>query len=234
MPEASVDNKGTIVQYIGDTNNTYTTGYFYQVVEETIINEDGTETIIYKWEEIIAPTSNFNEIIGNLENLNTEDKSNLVNAINEVMNNSGGGITELTEDTVDIRELPVGIYLLNGTTRIRYGNNDTQAVNSDLFKQIMVISQTLDNGYGYNNAFIFRGTSSGGSIWYIDSKNRISKSFLNNYLSKTNTTAFTPTDDYNPATKKYVDDTISNINLTETDPTVPAYVKAITEEQITK
>lgn len=36
------------------------------------------------------------------------------------------------------------------------------------------------------------------------------------------------------ATKEYVDDTISNINLTETDPTVPAYVKAITEEQITK
>lgn len=56
MPEASEDNKGTIVQYVGVTNNNYTTGYFYQVIEETIINEDGTETIIYKWEQIDMPS----------------------------------------------------------------------------------------------------------------------------------------------------------------------------------
>ena len=56
MPEASEDNKGTIVQYIGVTNNNYTTGYFYQVIEETIVNEDGTETIIYKWEQIDMPS----------------------------------------------------------------------------------------------------------------------------------------------------------------------------------
>ncbi len=30
-----------------------------------------------------------------------------------------------------------------------------------------------------------------------------------NYLSKTNTTSYTPTADYNPATKKYVDDTVA-------------------------
>lgn len=30
-------------------------------------------------------------------------------------------------------------------------------------------------------------------------------------LQKTNTTPFTPTDDYNPATKKYVDDSVGNI-----------------------
>jgi len=29
---------------------------------------------------------------------------------------------------------------------------------------------------------------------------------LSNYIAKNNTTAFTPTGDYNPATKKYVDD----------------------------
>lgn len=32
-------------------------------------------------------------------------------------------------------------------------------------------------------------------------------------LTKTNTTAFAPTGDYNPATKKYVDDKVSNINV---------------------
>lgn len=76
MPDPSEDNVGTIIQYIGDTNNTYTTGYFYQVIEETIINEDGTETIIYKWEEIKSPEIDLekyatkeyvNEAIANLE-----------------------------------------------------------------------------------------------------------------------------------------------------------------------
>ena len=32
---------------------------------------------------------------------------------------------------------------------------------------------------------------------------------MSNYLSKTNTTSYTPTGDYNPATKKYVDDAIT-------------------------
>ena len=35
---------------------------------------------------------------------------------------------------------------------------------------------------------------------------------LSNYLAKNNTTAFTPTWDYNPATKKYVDDNITTYN----------------------
>ena len=36
---------------------------------------------------------------------------------------------------------------------------------------------------------------------------------LSNYLSKTNTTAYTPSGSYNPATKKYVDDSVSGIDL---------------------
>jgi hypothetical protein len=39
-------------------------------------------------------------------------------------------------------------------------------------------------------------------------KNIVDKTDLNSYLSKSNTTSFTPTGDYNPATKKYVDDSI--------------------------
>lgn len=35
---------------------------------------------------------------------------------------------------------------------------------------------------------------------------------LSNYLSKTNTTAYTPSGNYNPATKKYVDDLVGDIN----------------------
>lgn len=57
-------------------------------------------------------------------------------------------------------------------------------------------------------------------------------------LTKTNTSSFTPTADYHPATKKYVDNAVAAGiagvgGLTEEeDPTVPAWVKNITEEDI--
>lgn len=57
-------------------------------------------------------------------------------------------------------------------------------------------------------------------------------------LYKTNTTSFTPTADYHPATKKYVDKTVADgvagvggVEV-EVDPTVPDYVKAITPNDI--
>lgn len=41
---------------------------------------------------------------------------------------------------------------------------------------------------------------------------------LSNYLSKTNNTSYTPTNNYNPATKKYVDDNVVyNLNIVSTD-----------------
>lgn len=61
-----------------------------------------------------------------------------------------------------------------------------------------------------------------------------------NYLSKTNTTSYTPTADYHPATKAYVDKAVSDGLsggggiVEETDPTVPVWVKGITEEDISK
>ena len=60
----------------------------------------------------------------------------------------------------------------------------------------------------------------------------------NYYLSKTNTTAYTPTSDYHPATKLYVDNKVSEglagsgFLSEEADPTVPTWVKSITENDI--
>lgn len=50
-----------------------------------------------------------------------------------------------------------------------------------------------------------------GNEWIPSDKN--STVDLTNYLAKDNTTGYTPTDNYNPATKKYVDDSIKNINI---------------------
>lgn len=63
---------------------------------------------------------------------------------------------------------------------------------------------------------------------------------LSNYLSKTNTSSYTPTNNYNPATKKYVDDNIvASFNITSIDGTTASFsqenynklVEAITNNQ---
>ena len=46
MPTASSTNLGTIIQYIGTTDSTYTNGYFYKCVS------DGEETPTYSWQNI--------------------------------------------------------------------------------------------------------------------------------------------------------------------------------------
>lgn len=79
MPEPSEDNVGTIIQYIGDTNEYYTNSHFYQVVEQTIINEDGTETTIYVWEEIVSPEAD-------LSNYYTKEE------INNIISESNGSV----------------------------------------------------------------------------------------------------------------------------------------------
>lgn len=56
------------------------------------------------------------------------------------------------------------------------------------------------------------------------------QSDLSNYLSKTNTTSFTPTADYHPATKKYVDDSMSIPTLT----ILPSQMISETECQLTQ
>ena len=59
---------------------------------------------------------------------------------------------------------------------------------------------------------------------------------LTDVLSKTNTTEYTPASAYHPATKQYVDQTVASAGgiTEESDPTVPLYVKNITQDMITK
>ena len=77
----------------------------------------------------------FNETIGNLEELTTEEKNNIVNAINEVANSSSGGggegIKTITKNTT-MQELPSGIYRVDTTSNITLtlgtGDNSTVSV----------------------------------------------------------------------------------------------------------
>lgn len=51
MPTASVDNLGSVVQFIGTTSANYTNGYFYKCVS------DGQDPATYSWEEVEVQTT---------------------------------------------------------------------------------------------------------------------------------------------------------------------------------
>lgn len=93
LPTASSELLGKIYQYIGSDETTYTNGHFYKCVS------DGETPATYSWEEIGFG----GDKIGDLDNLTTEDKSNLVAAINEV-NAKIGDINEVLSHLVTIPE----------------------------------------------------------------------------------------------------------------------------------
>lgn len=75
------------------------------------------------------------------------------------------------------------------------------------------------------NVLYPKATAELDGIMSKEDKSKLDTINMNNYLSKTNTTAYTPSANYHPATKKYVDDHTPTIevidNLTSTDTNKP-------------
>lgn len=75
------------------------------------------------------------------------------------------------------------------------------------------------------NVLYPKATAELDGIMSKEDKSKLDAINMNNYLSKTNTTAYTPSANYHPATKKYVDDHTPTIevvdNLTSTDTDKP-------------
>ena len=146
-------------------------------------------------------------ITGELANLNTEDKSNLVNAINEVANK---GSKTLTESTIKYADLePGNIYYCPNMIHFDYSYG---SVNSAGLAGSMLY---VDKHPSYGKRVMFlTGNSTLDIITNKSNYSFILSNFVekNNVLTKTNTTSYTPTSDYNPATKKYVDDQFTTVN----------------------
>lgn len=236
------------------TENIDETAIYLKPVESPT-GENKFEELIYvngKWEDLGTPNvavdlSNYytktevKQITGELTNLNTEDKSNLVNAINEVMNScedssipvvdignnsmissnyifSGSderlqiveAMRKATEDgtkkgtilIIATDELSLMMIKLSGKTNNRpnysflgYGSKRYKYSDSRVF--------FYDGNIILNDDFTFYSATRSNGV-YICEKDDV--------LTKTNTTSYTPTGDYNPATKKYVDDQVGNIN----------------------
>lgn len=118
-------------------------------------------------------------------------------AINEVMN---GTIKELTDAKIYLQNLDAGVYKLNGVTEIYYNNSSTYpGVNGT--NAILIVSEKSGKRVGY---LFLTGTI---AVMTSTSLNTYTN---NKILTMNNITEFTPTSDYNPVHKKYVDEAIAN------------------------
>ena len=193
-------------------------------------------------------------ITGELANLNTEDKSNLVNAINEVANKgsdvegnelaiyslklnelaSGNNvkssdlpkideminslfqkgvkqfILRLTyDDSISYSNAPYTEFIgYNNSWQIREGQNPVilySLSNEDTGNDNIRVNRTF-NIYGSWNNGVYETSS---ARFYSGTTYDLSRFLTSSTaLTKTNTSEYTPTSNYNPATKKYVDDNI--------------------------
>lgn len=259
------------------TENIDETAIYLKPVESPT-GENKFEELIYvngKWEDLGTPNvavdlSNYytKEEIGALTDLSTEDKSSLVNAINEV-NSKGLDFTGYNiyyakpkdgEDFIAINDLPsykydtdieqkkklniiptnikIVLRLEDGSIKYLAGSPDlNSSTNINGFRAITIEyigDDILTATNIYITSLIFSedsGPSLYRSMFMVKSAMLSSpgQAFINgnivtrpqtdywyskkaDVLTKTNTTAYTPTSDYNPATKKYVDDQVGNIN----------------------
>lgn len=171
-------------------------------------------------------------MVGDLSTLNTTDKDSVVDAINELVdkqlvagngitldgntiNLSGSTIKTLTEDPVMLANLDPGLYLCKSPTTINHwGRNYMTGVTSNNTNTVFPILVYKDS---YNRGCAIMWSHKGEIVCFGQKQNWASYSYasfatlsnLTNYISKTNTTSYTPTADYHPATKKYVDDKVA-------------------------
>lgn len=192
-------------------------------------------------------------MIGDLENLDTTDKSNLVSAINEVAGKGGVDDTYIPIYAFDISENVSGYnyYDFSNADLVKMTNivndayqkghhffgigitkskaysgsgpyviftNTTYDTNrSDIQKKVtqyMLFATAITDGFDSTTMKYIYGYK---LLLYISWNNNIAtvtsgriRGGSNSYLSTLNSSSYTPTGDYNPATKKYVDDSISS------------------------
>lgn len=199
MPTASESLLGKIVQYIGTTDATYTNGYFYKCVENSGV---------YSWENIgVQEVQNGDERLLTLYlpiNYNNINYSNhtwysssypsLTVFYNKILEYDTNGVTFDAIIRAGSQRLFANLYFKS----IQYGQN------------INFVGQNYWELSEYDVATMSSNASISirkRSIKYIaDTNNNYSSGFL----GVQNTVSYTPTGNYNPATKKYVDDSISS------------------------
>ena len=142
--------------------------------------------------------------IGTLSDLTTTDKSSVVAAINEVKSSGGGDVLDnLTYDSTN--------DIINSSANLLLENSASVAAYNGTFRGDIKIGQLGANKWAYTISPI-TGFSTSVDVTCTSGNvvhNLASKADTTNVLTRNNTQTFTPTGDYQPATKKYVDDLIA-------------------------
>ena len=211
MPTASSSTVGTIVQYQGTTDANYTNGYFY------IGTTDGGNPATYSWEQLNVQPSGSSGDTGDLVVLNV-DISSFVNMYSVIEGNDlnqsinvDSTLSALIDRmaTIGFNKVRLNIkiddYNSFITTGYRYAVNPGQyayhnydfIIYSQSYAQTKYVSLQFQI-YEY------------GDYKFMSIRTFLSRGMAlnDNVLLKNNTTAYTPTADYHPATKKYIDDKI--------------------------
>ena len=160
--------------------------------------------------------------VGDISTLKTAAKGNLVSALNE-LSDRAGDLTKLT--TTNKTDLISAINEIK--TQINANDADNQKLHNDKADKSNVLE--LDNTKEYTPSADYHPATkayvdslTGGASWgeivnNIEDQEDL-MALLNDrptkkeVLTTTNTSAYTPTADYHPATKKYVDSVVSKNN----------------------
>ena len=142
--------------------------------------------------------------VGKLSDLTTTDKSSVVAAINEVKASGGGDVLDnLTYDSTN--------DIINSSANLLLENSASVAAYNGTFRGDIKVGQLGANKWAYTISPI-TGFSTSVDVTCTSGNvvhNLSAKADTTNVLTRNNTQTFTPTGDYQPATKKYVDDLIA-------------------------
>lgn len=118
------------------------------------------------------------------------------------LNVIGNTIQILTDEVVALADLNPGVYHCPNMTSFKYGLGGVSA--PAMKGRLLLVSINNNN----KQAMMFTQNQ----LQLFDLNRSSSFYYLEQFITKNNTTAYTPTSDYNPATKKYVDDQFTTVN----------------------
>lgn len=150
LPEASLEYKDRIVQYIGVTTDTLINGYFYKCVEHTT-TEGGTITVTYSWDNIDVMVDNGLVLVKHEYNVNLTSSNNWYSldaninnnntdfVIGSLQVNSPNGNAVSYPNGYNDGDINVQIYVANDSGLSYYGKADV--LKDSTFKVIAFVKE---------------------------------------------------------------------------------------------
>lgn len=176
MPTASVDNLGTIYQFTGTTDSTYTNGYFYKCVS------DGGDPATYSWQNISVQSGggggSSTDVQINGTSITSGGVANiLTNTAYDSTNNKIATMSDLSskQDTIDSsHKLSADLIDDTNTTKKLLNPSGWQIIgghksfsDSGVFQDGFVTGGAVYfNDSEDNNAFYYSGESGDTATWY--------------------------------------------------------------------